>query len=107
MVSYPDLSNLTNTSGIAGFMSLPSTSYPYFYAWILGGIWLIITFTLYFKEKETKGRGMILSSMSVSSIATMFLSLVGTVMGIISIEIMIYSLVLSTTLIGIWFFSSK
>lgn len=107
MVSYPDLSNLNNESGIAGIMKLPTSSYPYYWAWILGGIWLIIVLAMYNREKEKIGKANILSSMAVACLAIIFLSVIGTVLGIISLEIMIYILVLSLVVIGIWFLSGK
>ncbi len=107
MVEYPDLSNLNNGSGISGLMSLPNSSYPFFWAWILGGIWLIIVLTLYFKETEKLGRGKILSSMAVASFAIILLSTIGSVFKIVSAEIMVNILVLSLVIIGVWFFSSK
>lgn len=107
MVEYPDLSNLNNDSGIAGLMSLPNASYPFFWAWILGGIWIIIVLNLYFKESEKLGKAKILSSMAVASFAILLLSTIGTVLTIVSTEIMVNILVLSLMVIGIWFFSSK
>ncbi len=107
MVSYPDLSSLTNTSGIGGFLSLPNSSYPYFWAWILGGIWLIISFTLYFKEKERKSVGNILSSMAVACFALLVLSVIGTIVGFVSTEIMVYFLVFCFLIIGVWFFTAR
>ena len=105
MVSYPDLSNLTNSSGIAGLMRLPNTSYPYFWAWILGGIWIIIVLTMYFKEVERLGKAKILSSMSVSCFAIIVLSAIGTVLGIVTVDIMIYIIVFSFIIIAIWMYS--
>ena len=107
MVTYPDLSSLNNESGIAGLMSLPNASYPYFWAWILGGIWFIMVLTMYFKEVEKVGKAKLLSSMAVSSLAILLLSTIGTVLTIVSVEIMVTILVLSMIIIGIWFFSSK
>jgi len=107
MVNYPDLSNLNNQSGIGGLMSLPNSSYPFFWAWILGGIWVIISLTMYFSEKEKIGRGKILSSMSVASFVIVLLSTIGTILGIVSVDIMIYILVISSIIIGIWWFSVK
>lgn len=107
MVDYPDLSNLNNESGIAGIMSLPNSSYPYYWAWILGAIWVIIVLTMYFKDKEKIGKGLILSSMAVACLSIIFLSAIGTVLGIVSGEIMVYILVLSAIIIGIWFFSTR
>ncbi len=107
MVEYPNLSSLDNSSGIAGLLSLPNASYPFFWAWILGGIWIIIVLTMYFKEVEKVGKSRILSSMAVASLAILLLSTIGTVLTIVSIEIMVNILVLSMLIIGIWFFSGK
>jgi len=107
MVSYPDLSSLNNASGIAGLMSIPNASYPYFWAWILGGIWVIIVTTMYFVDKDKTGKGKILSSMAVACFAILLLSVIGTVLGIVSTEIMVYILVISAIIIAIWIFSGK
>ncbi len=105
MVEYPDLSVLNNQSGIGGLLSLPNASYPYFWAWILGGIWAIITFTTYFVEKEKEGKGRMLSSMAVACLVIIFLSTIGTIVGFVSVEIMVYILVISMIIIAIWFFT--
>ena len=107
MVEYPDLSSLDNQSGIAGLMSLPNSSYPYFWAWIFGGIWIIMVLSMYFREVEKTGKANILSSMAVASFAILLLSTIGTVLTIISVNIMVTILVLTMLIIGIWFFSSK
>ena len=107
MVTYPDLSVLTNSPGIGGLMKLPNSSYPYYWAWILGGIWMIMVLTMYFVEKDKTGRGKILSSMAVACLAIIFLSVIGTVLKIVSTEIMVYILVISFIIIAIWFFSTK
>jgi len=107
LVEYPDLSSLNSTSGIGGLLSLPNTAYPYFWAWIIGGIWMIITTSLYFNEKQRKGYGNILSSMAVGCFAILVLSTIGTVVGFITLEIMTYILVVSLLIIGVWFFTGK
>jgi len=103
MVSYPDLSSLNNGSGIAGLMALPNSSYPFFWAWIMGGLWFIIVLTMYFTEKEKEGKVRLLDSMAVSSLAILVLSTIGTVFNIISSEIMVYIVVIAAIIIGIWF----
>jgi len=107
MVNYPDLSNLNSSSNIGNLLALPNASYPFFWAWILGGFWFIITSTLYFVEKEKTGRGRILASMSISSFTIITLAIIGTLFGIITLEIMIYLLVINLIIIGVWFFSTK
>ena len=107
MVDYPDLSSLTNSSGIGGLMKLPNSSYPYYWAWILGGLWVIMVLTMYFKEKEKIGKGKILSSMAVACLAIIFLSVLGTALEIVSVDIMVKLLVLCFMIIAIWFFSTR
>jgi len=105
MVTYPDLSSLSSNQTIGSLLALPNASYPFFWAWILGGIWTIITLTLYFKEKERIGRTRILSDMSVASFATLILALIGTLVGFVPMTIMVYTLTLSVVIIAIWFFN--
>ena len=105
MVNYPDLGNLSENATIGDFMAYPNSVYPYFWIWIIGAIWLIISITLYFKEKERVGKTNILSAMAIASFACIFLSVLGTLFGIISTEMMIYILVFGALIIVIWFFS--
>lgn len=105
MADFYDLSSLSSNHTIRDILSLPNSSYPYFWVWILGGIWMIITFGLYFREKERLGKANFLSAMSVSCFAVLVLSLIGTIVGFVSLEIMIYIIVFCFTIIAIWFFS--
>ena len=105
MVNYPDLGNLSGNATIGDFMAFPNSVYPYFWAWIIGGIWLIISLSLYFSQKEETGKTNLLSSLAVSSFACILLSAMGTVLGIISLEIMIYILIFCLLIIVVWFFS--
>jgi len=107
MVDYPDMSNLNATSGIGGILALPNASYPYFWTWILFGIWMIITTSLYFSEKERKGKGNLLSSMSVSSLAIIILSSLGTIIGFIEVSVMVQSLIFNLVIISLWIFSEN
>lgn len=106
-LDFYDLSNLNeNTTNIGTLLAIPNSSYPYFWAWILLGIWLIITSTLYFKEKEKIGRGKLLASMSVACFCIIILATLGSLLGIITSEIMIRTLVLCIVIIAIWFFTT-
>lgn len=104
-VEYPELSDMGINGTIGDFMTFPNSIYPYFWAWILGGLWLIISFTLYYTEKSSTGRSNMLSSMAISSYACMILSLMGTLIGIITLNIMIYIFVFGIIMTVIWFFS--
>lgn len=107
LVTYPNLENLSNNATIGDFLALPNSSYPYFWAWILAGIWLITTFTMYFTQKDREARANLLSSMAVSSFAIFVLSTIGSIMGIVSREIFLYIIVICFMVIGIWIFSSR
>ena len=84
-----------------------NSAYPYFWAWILGGLWMIIVSTLYFTEKQTKGTSNILSCMAISSLAIIVLSVTGRIVGFVTLEIMTYILTVSFLIIGVWFFTGK
>lgn len=105
MVSFPDFSNLGNSSDVGSILSLPNGSYPYFWAWILAGLWIIVASTLYFKDKERTGKAKLLSDLAVSSFAIIILSLIGTLVGFVSLSIMVYIVVIGLSIIAIWFFS--
>lgn len=107
MVKFPDLSNLTGNPTIGDFMAFPNSSYPFFWAWIFAGLWIIIALASYFAEKAKVGRGNFLSSMAISSFAIILLATIGTVVGFVTLEIMIPLLVICVSIIGIWFFSNE
>lgn len=107
MPNYPNLANLSSNPSVGDFMSLPNSTYPYFWAWILTSIWLIIVTTSYFAEKSRNGKGNILSSMAVSCFVIIVLSAIGTAFGVVSLEIMIYIIAISVVIWGIWFFTNK
>ena len=105
MVNYPDLSNLSDGAGIAELMALPNSSYPFYWALIIIGIWVIISLTLYFKDKEEGRPGNLLSAMAVSAFAMIILSTVGTLFNILTLEIFLPLLIGGLVIIAIWIFS--
>lgn len=106
MTDFPDLSSLSNNSEVGELLSLPNNSFPYYWAVILFAIWAIATFSMYFVEKRLKGSGNILSSMSIAAFVVMILATLGSLSGFISLQIMVYTLVIGFLIIGIWFFSN-
>lgn len=107
MVNYPNLSSLNNSSGIEGLLQIPNSGYPYYWLWMIIGIWAVLTSTLYFEERNRTGKGKILSSMAVSCLAIIIISTIGSVLGIITLDIMTYILVSSLIIIAIWFISGR
>lgn len=107
MVNYPDLSNVSNSSGIEGILTLPNASYPYFWTLIIFGIWAIFTFSLYFREKSFKGKGNLLSSAAVSSLVCIVLSTMGSLLGFVTLISQLPIFVFGILIIAIWIFSNK
>lgn len=107
MVEYPNISSLNNNSGISGLLALPNASFPLFWTTIIGGIFIILTFTMYFSEKSLKGRGNMLSSMAVSSLACIFLAGLGSLFGIFTVTTFIPILVFGIMIIVVWIISVK
>ena len=107
MVNYADLGNLSENATIGDFMAFPNNAYAYFWAWIIGAIWIIIAMTIYFNEKERVGKADIFSALAVSSFACIILSALGTLLGVISNTIMIYILVFGLLIIVVWIFASR
>ena len=106
MVEYPNLSNLDGSAGIAELLALPNASYPFFWGLIMVGLWVIISLTMYFKEKSLLGRGNLLSAMAVSAFAMIMLSTIGTLFNIITLAIFLPLLVGGLVIIAIWIFSN-
>jgi hypothetical protein len=107
MVDYPDLSSLTNNSGIEGLLQLPNASYPYFWTLILGGIFFVLTLTMYFREKSLRGTGNILSSAAVASLACIVLAGLGSLLEIFTVETLVPVIVFGLLIIAVWIFSTR
>ena len=105
-MSYLGLESLNDTS-VAGIMSFPLSGDYYFYAKILFGIWLIIGLGFFFEEKKRLGKGNMLSSLAVSSLATIVLAVIGSLFDIVTQEVLVSTIVLGSIFIFIWFVRGK
>ncbi len=105
MVNYPDLSNLSNDAGIGELLALPNASYPFYWGIIMVGIFIIVSLSIYFRDKSLGRPGNLLSSMAVSSLAVIMLSTLGTLINIITLEVFLPLLVAGMAIIAIWIFS--
>ncbi len=105
MVTYPNLDNLTG-DGIGELLALPNSSYPFYWVLIMVGIWVVVTLSLYFREKESVGKENILSSMAVAAFAIIMLSTLGTLFNILTLETFLPLLIGGLVIIAIWIFSN-
>lgn len=88
-------------------MALPNASYPFFWTIILAGIWILLSLTMYFREKSLRGVGNVLSSMAVSALACIMLATLGSLFGIFTVATLVPVIVFAVLIIVIWLFSSK
>jgi hypothetical protein len=96
-----------NQTDIGGLLAYPTQGSPYFWLWILSGIFLIMAFTSYYQEVKIFGKGRLLSSLVVSSFFITILAVMGTLVGFVSTEILIYIVVMFSIFTAIFIFSGK
>lgn len=101
---------ITDVATISDLLVWPTLCFYHFYTVVLGAIFMVITLSLYFIDKEKVARPDIISSMGVSSIAVFFLAMVGTLISnsdgipLIQRDIFLYFLSFAIIFIIIWFF---
>ena len=95
------LETLTDST-ITGILAYPTTCDYHFYAKIMGAFFIIITLTLYFKDRERVVKADMISCLGVAAIATIFVSLIGTFLTIIQQDVFIEIFVLGMIFIMIW-----
>jgi len=89
-------------AGIEGIMRFPITCDYYFYAKIMAGIFIILTFILYYRDREKLVKPDVISCMGISAMATIFISLIGSLLGIITSDVLIEIVVGGMIFIIIW-----
>ena len=89
-------------SSISSILSYPSTCVPQFWGEIMGAFFIILTMILFNRDKDKYLKSDMISAMGVSSIATIFVSLIGTLIGIIQNNVFIEIFVVGTIFIIIW-----
>ena len=101
MALCPGIETLADKS-IVGLLSYPSLCDTQFYAKIMAAIFIILAFGLFMRDRDREIKPDIISSMGVSAVAVIFLSLIGTMIGMIQQTIFIEIFVVGMVLIVIW-----
>ena len=97
------LEELTDQS-IQGFLTFPLTCDHYFYAKMMAAFFIIISSVLFLRERDRVAKPDYLSALGVSAIATIFISLIGTLIGIITTDVFIEIFVIGMIFIALWIF---
>ena len=100
----------TNISTLGDILVWPTACNYYFYLVVLATIFITVTLILYNREKEEVVKADIISSLGVSSIATLLLALIGTLIKnsadipVIQQDIFLIVFSFSIVFIMLWFF---
>lgn len=94
---------LTNYT-ITTLMQFPTTCDHFFYLKIMASLFVIMALTLYYEERARIGKADFISSLGISGIATIFISLIGTLVGFIETDIFIIIIVSCLSFVALWFF---
>ena len=95
---------IEGVTGLVNLLAWPTSCDTYFYAKIMAAFFIVIAFTVYRYEQRKYTRSDFLSAMGVAAISTIFVSLLGTLIGIISVSIYVKILVINLIIIAVWFF---
>ena len=95
------LETLTDNS-IVGILSFPTSCFYPFYELIMGAFFIVIALILKASDEDKFIKSDMISAMGVSAVATIFISLLGTVLGIIQSDIFVEIFVVGMIFIVIW-----
>lgn len=100
------IESLTDTS-IEAILTYPTSCDFFFYLKILGGFFFILTMSLFTLDRQRETRANFLSSAAVGALATVFLALIGTVVGFVSGQVFTLIFVVTIVIVGLWWLSSR
>lgn len=89
---------------ITGILAFPSSCDFHFWAKIMAGFFIILTLILFREDEEKITKPDLISAMGVSALATIVISLMGTLVGFISSEVFIEIFVVGIILVVLWMF---
>lgn len=95
------LESLTD-KGIVGILQYPTSCDFWFWGKIMLAIFMILTLSLYIKDREKLLKADFISAAGVSALATIFLTLIGSIAQIIERDIMVLTLVIGLIFIIMW-----
>ncbi len=100
----------TGIGSVADLLVWPTGCSYWFYLVIFATIFITLSLILYNRQKDEEVKGDLISSMGVSAIATLFLSLIGTLIKnsdeipMVQQDIFMYIFAMSIIFILLWFF---
>jgi len=96
-----------NITDVSQILAYPLTGDYFFWAKLLFAIFVIISLGTFFEEKKRLGKGNMLSSLAIGSIATIVLSFMGSLFNVVTGDIFTTILILGGVLIFIWYIKGR
>jgi len=102
--------SFTNINSIGDLLVWPTSCNYYIYLIVFTTIFITLSLIIYNRQKESEIKADLISSMGVSSIATLFLALIGTLIKntanipMVQQDIFLYVFAVGIVFILIWFF---
>lgn len=93
-----------NNTRIVDILSYPSSCDFQFWAKIMAGFFIILAFILYKSDEEKQNKGEMISCLGVSGLATIFVSLAGTLVGFIESIVFLEILIGCLIFVILWMF---
>ena len=87
---------------ITGILAFPTSCDYQFYAKIMGAFFVVLAMILYNRDKDKLLKSDMISALGVSAIATIFVSLIGTLIKIIQTDVFIEIFVVGMIFIVMW-----
>lgn len=93
---------LSGNLGLIGILKVPLGCDYYFYGKIMLGLFIIFTLLLYIADRKRMIKADLLSCLGVSAIATILISIAGTLLEIITTDILVIIIVIGLIFISVW-----
>ena len=77
------------------FLQFPSLDTPMFYPLLLFAIFLVFTFSTFFREVKRTGKGNILSSLAVAGFVTTAMATIWSLLGLVQVQVVVLTFVIS------------
>ncbi len=91
-----------NTTGLGDILAYPTSCDYYFYAKIMAAFFIVITFIIYYGERDRFKDPDLLSAAGVSALATIFVTFAASLVGLIQTDVFIEILVAGLVIVAIW-----
>ena len=88
--------------GIEGILAFPTTCYYWYWGVVMAAIFVILSFILFNRDKDKFQRSDMISSMGVAALATIFLTLILSLLNVVQTDVFITIFVGGMVFVVLW-----